>query len=171
VAWTAVRRAAEQGLAIPLGWAFDDKGQPTTDPVAGLAGSMAPAGGHKGFGQGLIVETLCAALAGGHLGPAIGSMMADDGVPVRCGQFFMAIDPKIFAGGLFAKKIAELTRSILDQDGARLPNGRREASIRRRLREGLPIEAGLHAILQAFARGERPDAGAGQAASIDAPTV
>ena len=171
VAWTAVKRAAEQGLAIPLGWALDAAGQPTTDPVAGLAGSMAPAGGYKGFGQGLIVETLCAALAGGHLGPAIGSMMADDGVPVRCGQFFLAIEPKIFAGGLFGRKITELTGSILDQEGARLPNSRREASIRRRLREGLPIEAGLHATLQAFARGERPAAAPGQPAATSARTV
>ena len=40
--------------------------------------------------------------------------------------------------------------SILEQEGARMPNGRREASIRRRLKEGLPIEAELHARLKGF---------------------
>jgi (2R)-3-sulfolactate dehydrogenase (NADP+) len=45
VAWTAVKRAAEAGEQIPLGWALDEDGNPTMDAEAGLAGSMAPAGG------------------------------------------------------------------------------------------------------------------------------
>jgi len=69
VAWTAVKRAQEDGRKIPLGWALDKDGKPTTDPVKGLEGSMAPSGGFKGFGQGLIVEVLCAAMTGSALGP------------------------------------------------------------------------------------------------------
>ena len=82
VAWTAVKRAAEQGRAIPLGWALDKSGQPTTDPNKGLEGSMAPFGGYKGFGQGLMVEVMSAALAGACLGPEMGSFMEDDGKPI-----------------------------------------------------------------------------------------
>ena len=52
VTWTAVKRAAEDNRDIPLGWALDKFGRPTTDPREGLEGSMAPAGGYKGFGQG-----------------------------------------------------------------------------------------------------------------------
>ena len=48
VAWVTVLAAAADDVAIPLGWALDADGQPTTDPHVGLAGSMAPAGGHKG---------------------------------------------------------------------------------------------------------------------------
>ena len=40
--------AAKEGRAIPLGWALDRDGNPTTDPQAGLEGSMLPAGGAKG---------------------------------------------------------------------------------------------------------------------------
>ena len=61
--WTAVKRASEEGKSIPLGWALDAEGNPTADALKGLAGSMAPSGGYKGFGQGLIVEVMCAALA------------------------------------------------------------------------------------------------------------
>ena len=61
VTWTAVKRAAEAGTEIPLGWALDKTGKPTTDPKKGLEGSMAPSGGYKGFGQSLIVEVMCAA--------------------------------------------------------------------------------------------------------------
>jgi len=36
--------AAREGKSIPLGWALDKDGNPTTDPKAGLEGMMVPAG-------------------------------------------------------------------------------------------------------------------------------
>lgn len=151
VAWTAVKRAAEAGRPIPLGWALDAQGQPTTDPEAGLAGSMAPSGGVKGFSIGLLVEVLCAALAGGQLGPDQGSFTENDGKPIDNGQFFIAIDPQRISGGGFDATIARLVQSITGQEGARLPNSRREANKRRLATEGLPIEADLLATLRSFA--------------------
>ena len=96
-----MKRAAEAGEPIPLGWALDAEGDPTTDAEAGLAGSMAPAGGVKGFSIGLLVEVLCAALAGGKLGPDQGSFTDDDGTPIDNGQFFVAFDPGKLSGGGF----------------------------------------------------------------------
>jgi (2R)-3-sulfolactate dehydrogenase (NADP+) len=151
VAWTAVKRAAEDGRAIPLGWALDAHGQPTTDPARGLAGSMAPSGGYKGFGQGLIVEVMCAALAGALRGPEMGSFMDNDGKPIGCGQFFIAISPGMFSGAAFARQVAALAKSITAQKGARLPNARREANQKRLKREGLPISMALYERLKSFA--------------------
>lgn len=151
VAWTAVKRAAEAGKPIPLGWALDAAGQPTTDAEAGLAGSMAPAGGVKGFSIGLLVEVLCAALAGGKLGPEQGSFTDNDGRPIDNGQFFIAIDPGALSGGTFDATVARLVQSITEQEGARLPNARRVANIARLTREGLEIDAGLLARLRGFA--------------------
>jgi (2R)-3-sulfolactate dehydrogenase (NADP+) len=152
VAWTAVKRAAEAGQPIPEGWALDAQGQPTTDAAAGLAGSMAPAGGYKGFGQGLIVETLCAAVAGACRGPEMGSFIEDDGRIIGNGQFFIAIEPQVFSGGLFAGQISALCDSITAQPGARLPNARRVANRLRLSREGLDIDPALHERLQGFAK-------------------
>ncbi len=151
VAWTAVKRAAEENRPIPLGWALDTDGAPTTDPEAGLAGSMAPAGGYKGFGQGLMVEVMCAAIAGAALGPDMGSFTDDDGRPIDCGQFFIAIDPQGFSGGAFHQRIAGLTASITAQEGARLPNARRQENQPRLAETGLPIERELYNRLRAFA--------------------
>lgn len=151
VAWTAVKRAAEEGRAIPLGWALDKAGRPTTDPERGLEGSMAPAGGYKGFGQGLIVEVMCAALAGALRGPEMGSFMEDDGRPIGCGQFFIALAPEGFSGGRFLAQVTALAKSITGQKGARLPNSRREANRKRLAREGLPIERDLYERLKSFA--------------------
>ena len=151
VAWTAVKRAAEDGRPIPEGWALDSEGRPTTDAVAGLAGSMAPAGGVKGFHIGLLVEVLCAALAGGRLGPDMGSFTDDDGKPIDNGQFFIAINPAHFSDD-FDATISAMVQSIAGQDGARLPNARREANRDRLSIEGLSIDADLLARLRGLAR-------------------
>jgi (2R)-3-sulfolactate dehydrogenase (NADP+) len=152
VPWTAVKLAADEGRAIPLGWALDADGEPTTDPARGLDGSMAPSGGYKGFGQGLIVEVMCAALAGANRGPQMGSFMANDGKPIGCGQFFIAIDPDAFSGGAFARQVTALVKSITGQDGARMPNARRAANQKRLAKEGLQIDRALHERLKSFAQ-------------------
>jgi (2R)-3-sulfolactate dehydrogenase (NADP+) len=150
VPWTAVKLASEAKRPIPLGWALDADGKPTTDADAGLAGSMAPAGGYKGFGQGLIVEVMCAAMTGSFRGPQMGSFMENDGKPIGCGQFFMALDPRKFSDGMFDRQVQALVKSITSQPGARLPNSRREANIKRLKKEGLPIDDALLARLQSF---------------------
>jgi len=150
VAWTAVKRAAEENLPIPPGWALDSNGQPTTDAATGLAGSMAPAGGYKGFNQGLIVETLCGAVAGGNLGMEMGSFTDNDGKPIGNGQFFIALEPEIFSAGLFKTQIGKLITSIKNQTGARLPNARRKENRTRLETQGLPIDRSLYERLRNF---------------------
>jgi (2R)-3-sulfolactate dehydrogenase (NADP+) len=150
VTWTAVKTAANEHRAIPLGWAIDRNGKPTTDAEEGLKGSMAPAGGYKGFGQGLIVETMCAALAGANRGPEMGSFMDDDGLPIGCGQFFIALEPKVFSGGLFDKQIERLIASITSQPDARMPNARREANQKKLMKSGIPIDKALYERIKSF---------------------
>jgi len=150
VAWTAVKQAAEEGKPIPIGWALDADGTPTKNAEAGLAGSMAPAGGVKGFSIGLLVEVLCAALAGGNLGVDQGSFTENDGKPIGNGQFFIAFDPDQFSGGSFDKTIEALVSSITFQEGSRLPNARREANKVRRTQNGIPIEPKLLNTLKDF---------------------
>ena len=81
----------------------------------------------------------------------MGSFMANDGKPIGCGQFFIALDPKGFSGGAFAKQIAALAKSITSQDGARLPNARRAANQKRLAKEGLLIDRALYDRLKSFA--------------------
>jgi (2R)-3-sulfolactate dehydrogenase (NADP+) len=150
VAWTAVKRAAEQGHDIPLGWALDEEGKPTTDPLAGLAGSMAPSGGYKGFGQGLIVEVMCAALTGSSLGTTMGSFVAADDEAIDNAQFFIALSPVKFSGRSFHTIVDGLVNNILDQKGTRLPNARREENQKRLRKTGLPIDKALLETLKTY---------------------
>ena len=149
-AWTSVKRAAEEGRSIPLGWALDNEGQPTTDPNAGLAGSMAPAGGYKGFSQGLMVEVLCAALTGSALGTEMGSFIDADATPLDNGQFFIAMSPSKFSKDRFDAIIDRLVSSILDQEGTRLPNARREENQRINRKNGVWIDQDLLRRLRSF---------------------
>lgn len=126
IAKSEVMKHAREGTPIPVGWALDAEGNPTTDPALGLKGSMAPSGGYKGVGIALLTEIMAAAMTGATLGINASPFSGTAGGPPRTGQFFMAIDPGATSGGDFAKRMADLVDAIHDQDGARLPgDGRR----------------------------------------------
>jgi LDH2 family malate/lactate/ureidoglycolate dehydrogenase len=55
---------AAQARPIPLGWAVDESGAPTTDAKAATRGAVSPFGGPKGYGLGLALEVLVATLTG-----------------------------------------------------------------------------------------------------------
>ncbi|MEP3033571.1 MAG: Ldh family oxidoreductase [Pseudoruegeria sp.] len=126
IAKSEVMKHAREGTPIPVGWALDAEGNPTTDPALGLKGSMAPSGGYKGVGIALLTEIMAGAMTGATLGINASPFSGTAGGPPRTGQFFMAIDPGATSGGDFATRMADLVGAIHDQDGARLPgDGRR----------------------------------------------
>lgn len=139
-----------RGEPIPLGWALDADGQPTTDPKAALAGTMLPAGGYKGAGQALIVEMLAAWATGASLSIHASSFADNNGGSPRTGQMFVALDPGPLAGEDSAARFAALCAAIEDQDGARLPGDRRIAARARTKSEGIKIPSALHQRLTAF---------------------
>ena len=59
VARGKIRLAALKKETIPEGWAFDEEGNPTSDPIAALRGSLAPMGGPKGYGLALSLDLIC----------------------------------------------------------------------------------------------------------------
>lgn len=118
--------AAKKGESIPLGWALDSEGRPTTDPNAGLTGMMVPAGGVKGAMLALVVELLCCALTGAAFGFEADSFFVDDGNRPRIGQAFIVIDPAALAGrDVYFDRVETLVTAILVDDGVRLPGARR----------------------------------------------
>lgn len=86
-----IRLAATQGEAIPLGWALDPDGQPTSDAEAALAGSMLPVGGAKGYGLSLMIDVLAGLLTGSGFGGSAKNLNTPDG-PSRCGHMLIALD-------------------------------------------------------------------------------
>jgi len=126
VALGKITMAAAAGEEIPLGWAVDADGYPTTDPQAALAGSLVSAGGYKGYGIGLLVEVLAGALTGCRLSVDVPPLKTPEGAPHDLGQFYVVIDPDSYSGRTFHDRLAALAESITVQEGARLPGaGRR----------------------------------------------
>ena len=82
VALGKITMANAAGESIPLGWAVDADGEPTTDPKAALEGSLVSAGGYKGFGLGLLVELLAAGLTGGNRSVDVPPLKAPEGPPL-----------------------------------------------------------------------------------------
>lgn len=131
IAKSEVMAHARRGEPLPEGWAKDADGNPTTDPEAALkGGTMMPAGGYKGFGAGLLVETLAAALSGAMLGIDASPFSGTAGGPPRTGQFFIAINPSPFSSGAFEERVRELVGAIAEQEGVRVPGQRRHANRR-----------------------------------------
>jgi (2R)-3-sulfolactate dehydrogenase (NADP+) len=135
--------AAKDGKAIPAGWALDAQGNPTTDPKAGLAGSMLPIGAvssPKGAMLALVVELLVTALIGANFGFEASSFFVDEGNRPRIGQTFIVIDPGALAGREgFLDRVEVLVREMLVDDGVRLPGARREALLVKAQSEGLEL--------------------------------
>ena len=105
--------AAQKGEPIPLGWAVDANGQPTTDAKAALAGTLVPAGGAKGAALALMVEMLAVALTGANFAFEASSFLDATGPPPGVGQVLIAIDPGGFAGAeIFADRLAALAGVI-----------------------------------------------------------
>ena len=128
VARGKVMLAAKEGRPIPLGWALDARGQPTTDAKAALQGSMLAMGGAKGAMLALVVELLVTALTGAAMGFEASSFFVDEGNRPHIGQAFLAIDPDALAGSAtYFARVETLVTAMLDDEGVRLPGERRDA--------------------------------------------
>ena len=92
VARGKVQLAVLEHKGIPLGWAVDQHGNPTTSAVEAAKGYLLPLGTYKGYGLATIVEVLSSVLSGAAIASQIGVMFTDMSTPQRMGHFFGALD-------------------------------------------------------------------------------
>ncbi len=144
--------AAKEGKPIPQGWALDRDGNPTTDPKAGLDGSMLPMGGTKGAMLALVVELLVTALTGAAIGAEASSFFVDAGNRPRIGQVFLVIDPAALAGrDTYLERVETLIGMMLHDAGVRLPGARRAALAAKSGAGGIEIPQALASQLESLA--------------------
>ena len=147
--------AAREGKRIPLGWALDDAGRPTTDPRAGMTGAMLPIGAAtspKGAMLALVVELLVTAVIGAQFGFEASSFFVDEGNQPRIGQAFIVIDPGALAGKdvYFDRMETVITEMLLD-DGVRLAGARRMVLEKKAREAGIAIPDALVTQIEALA--------------------
>jgi LDH2 family malate/lactate/ureidoglycolate dehydrogenase len=154
---------------MPDGWIIDEQGEPLTDPAQTLAaleqgraallplgGAGELLGGHKGYGLGVIVEILSAALCEGKfMTDLLG--YAEDGSrqPFMLGHFFLAIDIEHFVPLEASKRITgQIMRNLQNAQRASGQDriyvaGEKEYEKERQVRErGVPVNRALRLELQ-----------------------
>ena len=143
---------AKEGKPIPLGWALDRDGNPTTDAQAALTGSLAAIGGLKGTMLALVVEVLCCALTGAAFSFENDSYFEPGGKP-RIGHAILAIDPEALAGGAaYFERLEVMIARMLEDEGVRLPGARRHAAVAEANARGIDVPQALLEELQRLAR-------------------
>jgi LDH2 family malate/lactate/ureidoglycolate dehydrogenase len=153
-----IRRAERRGEKIPIGYALDAAGKPTTDPGAALGGVVLPIGGYKGSGLAMLMDILGGVISGANYGGEVGDQYKAYDRPQDVGHFFLAMRPDLFVPERDYRArmdtLIERVRACPTADGvdevliAGEPERRHEAE---RRRTGIPYSAGEVAALQAEA--------------------
>ena len=140
-----------KGQPIPLGWALDKDGSPTTDPVAARGGALLPVGGPKGYGLAVVLDVFSGVLSGGRFGRGLGAPGSS--------HFFEVISVDAFDEYEdFIARMGELIDQLhacppADGSAGVLVPGEIEHRLRERhLAEGLPMEETLVKELTALGR-------------------
>jgi ureidoglycolate dehydrogenase (NAD+) len=143
ISWNKVRVRQASGLPLQPDWAYDSDGISTEDP--GLARSLSPAGGYKGFGLGMMVEILCGLIAGGPIGTEILAMY---GAPIQSrrsiSHFLMAIDVRRFVDiDSFRSRLQALVYQIRSMpaitDSVMVPGDPEKRTYVERAAAGIPV--------------------------------
>lgn len=148
-----VRSMGQRGERIPAGWALDEEGQPTEEPGMALRGSLAPMGGHKGYGLQLMHGIFSGILSGGRRRfPNLGGITATPNLRERYGtdrqnHFHWALNPEAFLPRAeFEQGVREFV-AALKQSPARpgsevlLPGEPQARTYPQRVRDGVPVAA------------------------------
>ena len=112
-AFVSIRKAAEEGLEIPAGWALDAQGKPTTDPAEAMKGALLAFGGNRGANIALMVEVLAAGLSGANWSLDAPSFSEGHDSP-GTGLFVLAIEPKLIDPDFAGRLKAQLDRLAFD---------------------------------------------------------
>jgi L-2-hydroxycarboxylate dehydrogenase (NAD+) len=145
---------ANRGAPIPLGWALDEKGDPTTDASAAKRGAIAPFGGPKGYALGIAFEVLVASLAASAIGTNVKGTL-DSVHASNKGDIFIVIAPPHAeaAKALVTDYLNEIRAAApADPEHPVLAPGDRAHAVRSQsIKRGMFIDDGLWADLQKLA--------------------
>ena len=148
-AWGKVLVARQEGKAIPPDWGVDANGRATTDANAVVG--LAPTGAHKGYALAMMVEILCAHLAGVPFALHVTKMYGELDKPRNLGHFMLALDVARFTDSrVFASQIKQLLEEI-HVEGALAPGEPERLNHQKRASQGIPLGASTFDDLNALA--------------------
>ena len=151
---------ANRGAPIPLGWALDENGDPTTDAAAAKKGAIAPFGGAKGYALGIAFEVLVASLAASAIGTDVKGTLDSTNVSNK-GDLFIVIAPPHAEGAkaLVTEYLDDIRNAApADPEHPVLAPGDRAHKVRAQSeKRGVYLDGGLWNDLQKLAAESRKE--------------
>ncbi|MFK4785471.1 Ldh family oxidoreductase [Fusobacterium sp. MFO224] len=153
VAKSKINEAKLRGEKIPLGWALDEEGKETTDPIEAIKGFMLPMEGHKGYGLALIIDVLSGVLSGAKFLNNVGKFYLENNGSMGVGQTFIIIDPNQIYGENFYEVMDNYKKIIQDSEGilnnkVRVPGDGKLSKKDDSLKKGIEIDRKVYEFLQ-----------------------
>jgi LDH2 family malate/lactate/ureidoglycolate dehydrogenase len=159
VSYSKVKHRREQGLALEPGWAVAaDGGDAAAQGEDTEVAALKPLGGHKGHCLNMIVEILCALLAGTPLDHELSHLYVEPyDEPRRVAHLFLALDAAAFLDPeVFRSSLSRLMATVREQPGTAgerviVPGDLETESAAARRTEGIPLtddEAAFFARLE-----------------------
>jgi LDH2 family malate/lactate/ureidoglycolate dehydrogenase len=150
-----IRLAEKRGERIPLGYALDPAGRPTTDPTEALKGVVLPIGGYKGSGLSMLMDIFGGLLSGAACAGDVRDQYKTFDRPQNVGHFFLAMKPDLFVSRREYRSrmdtLVERVRACPKAEGCDeilMPGETESREEERRRKRGIPYGAGEVEALQ-----------------------
>jgi LDH2 family malate/lactate/ureidoglycolate dehydrogenase len=138
--------AQKKNVQIPLGWALDPQGKPTTNAAQALLGTVLTMAGHKGYALALMVELFSGVLSAAAVGSDIGSMYKDLDRKQDVGHFFCLLNIEAFLDrSVFIQRVdlmIENIKACRKRPGVKeifVPGERSSRRARKNREQGIPL--------------------------------
>lgn len=111
VAKSKFKEYKEKGEPLPVGWALDSDGNPTTDPDTAMAGLVLPMAGFKGYAISMLIDIISGVMSGASYLNGVGRFYSESGESMGVGYCITVIDPKVVCPE-YEREIIEYVRMI-----------------------------------------------------------
>lgn len=146
-----------KGESIPPNVALDADGNPTTDPVEALKGSILPFGAHKGYALSFMIEIMAGPLVNASYGKAV-TGTANPEVTCTKGDLITAIDPSKFVEmDDFKRDVDEFIAEIKATPNVMIPGDFEVRNVKTHQEEGIPLDDTLVEQLREIATKTKVD--------------
>ena len=116
VAKSKFKEYKNAGKELPVGWALDKNGNPTTDPDEAMQGLVLPMAGFKGYAISMLIDVVSGVLSGAAYLNQVGRFYSDDCKSMNVGFYLTVMDPRQILGDEYEKAINEFVNTVRNSE-------------------------------------------------------
>ena len=150
VAKSKINVAAERGEEIPIEWALDENGVPTTNAKEAQKGSVRPMAGPKGMGLAMLFDILSGVLSGAKYLDKVGRFYGSN-KGMDLGQTFIVLNPSMIYGDVFDETMREYVKNLRKSGTSSqvsLPGDGKWSALLNARQNGIEIELSMYEKLK-----------------------